>query len=691
MRTGTILSVTFVLFTMISNTSAGQSDDPFAWLEEVENAEALAWAEKHNEKTFAALKSHPAFDEIHNRLLEIYNDTRRIPYVSIRGNYVYNFWQDARHERGIWRRTTLEEYRKDEPNWQVLLDIDSLSEKEGEKWVYKGTSCLYPEYRRCLVSLSRGGADASEVREFDVETRSFVENGFFVPEAKSVATWKDETSVYVGTDFGSGSLTTSGYPRIVKTWKRGTPMGTATTLLEGDSTDVGVFAYVVNRPERAYHIVLRMVSFYDFVSYAVENGKLVKIDLPSDAQPEFFKKQMLVHLKSDWDVAGHRYPQGALITIDYDRFLAGDREFEILIAPDERSSILQTAETKDLLLVNKLSNVVSELYAYEFADGKWSFRRVNTPPYGEISIVATDDDTDRFLYTFESYTDPTTLYLAEDGTSTVLKRLPAYFDAEGLVVHQNEATSKDGTRIPYFVVHRRDGKLDGSNPTLLYGYGGFEVSLTPGYSAGVGAAWLQRGGVYVVANIRGGGEFGPRWHRAGLKENRQRVYDDFYAVAEDLIRRGITSPEHLGILGGSNGGLLTGVAFTQRPDLFGAVVSMVPLLDMQRYHKLLAGASWMAEYGNPDNPEEWAYISKYSPYHNVEEAADYPRVFFATSTRDDRVHPGHARKMVAKMESLGHDVLYYENTEGGHAAASTNQQRAFMDALMYSYLLQELE
>jgi prolyl oligopeptidase len=514
-----------------------------------------------------------------------------------------------------------------------------------------------------------------------------------LPEAKSRLSWKDPNTVYVGTDFGEGSLTDSGYPRIAKKWKRGTALEQAQTIFEGETTDVSARCYVINTPERQYEVIYRGMTFYTSNVFVIENGQLVKLEVPEDADfGGFFKNQMLVRLKSDWTIDSDTYKQGSLISIDYDKYLQGDRTFTVVVEPNERSNILWFSNTRNLLLVAMLNNVRTELDKYRFADGGWEKEKIDLPGMGTLYVAAADEQSDQYFINYEDFLTPTSLYYVKDGQNMQkVKGLPEFFDANGLEVKQLEAVSKDGTRIPYFLVQSGKVNTNGSNPTLLGGYGGFEIPEIPHYNGVRGAAWLEKGGIYALANIRGGGEFGPKWHQAALKENRQRAYDDFIAVAEDLIERRITSPRHLGIMGGSNGGLLVGAVFTQRPELFNAVVCAVPLLDMKRYNKLLAGASWMAEYGNPDIPEEWAYIKKYSPYHNVFADKKYPQVFFYTSTRDDRVHPGHARKMVAKMEEMGHTVFYYENMEGGHAGAVTNKQIALRTAMSYAYLWMQLK
>ncbi|MDX1420710.1 MAG: prolyl oligopeptidase family serine peptidase [Rubricoccaceae bacterium] len=681
----------FVSLLLASPARTQDADDPHRWLEDVEGETALAWVEARNAATLEALQAHPAYDGLYERTLAILQSDDRIPYPSIQGEHLYNFWQDAEHERGLWRRTAWADYLGGDPMWETVLDIDALAEAEDVNWDFKGAGCLGPDGRRCLVRLSRGGADAVEVREFDTATKTFVEDGFFLPEAKGGAAWVDENTLLVATDFGEGSMTTSGYPRIVKRWTRGTPLAAAETVFEGAASDVGAWAGAIETDDGVIPVIVHRPTFFEGTYAVLRGDEVVPLDLPADADPDLVGGQLVVYLRSDWEVGGTSYPQGALIATDYEAFLGGARDFQVVVEPTERQTIEGVQTTRSYLLVALLDNVQGELHRFRYEDGAWRGERLPVPALGDVGVASTDAHTDRFFFTYSSFLQPTTLYLAdEDGRVEAVRQLPAMFDAEGLTVQQLEATSADGTRVPYFVVHREGLALDGTNPTLLYGYGGFEVALTPSYSAVTGASWLEEGGVYAVANIRGGGEFGPAWHRAAQKENRQRAFDDFLAVAEDLVDRGITSPDHLGIRGGSNGGLLVGVALTQRPELFDAVVIQVPLLDMQRYNKLLAGASWQAEYGDPDVPEEWAYIREYSPYHTVREGEAYPRVLFTTTTRDDRVHPGHARKMAAKMEALGYPVYYFENTEGGHGAGVTPEQQATMWATVYAYLWDQL-
>jgi prolyl oligopeptidase len=666
--------------------------DPYVWLEDVQGEKSLDWARGQNAITQKELEASPDFKPIQERLLAIYDSKARIPYVAKHGDFFYNFWRDAQHVRGLWRRTTLAEYRKETPAWETVLDLDALAAEEKENWVWKDTDWLRPDQDRVLVNLSRGGGDAVVIREFDIATKTFVKDGFTLAEAKSDVAWRNRDSIYVGTNYGAGSLTDSGYPRIVKEWKRGTPLSEARTVFEGTATDVGVSAWTSDRFGFHREFARRSITFFTGETHLRVGDKFLKVDVPADARVGTFKEFITVTLRSAWTTGGKTYAAGALLTAPWDKFLAGNRDFEVLFQPGPRTSLAGFSATRQHLLLNELDNVRSRLYVLTLEGGTWKRTPLPTPEFGTASASAVDEDSDDYFLNVAGFLTPASLYLGTVGQEKreLLKQLPAFFNAEGLEVSQHEAGSKDGTRVPYFQVARKGLKLDGSNPTLLYGYGGFEISMTPSYNAGSGSAWLERGGVYILANIRGGGEFGPAWHQAALKENRQRAYDDFIAIAEDLLQRKVTSTPHLGIMGGSNGGLLMGVMLTQRPDLFGAVVCQVPLLDMKRYNKLLAGASWMGEYGNPDVPAEWSYISKYSPYQNLHEGTKYPRILFTTSTRDDRVHPGHARKMAAAMEAMKADVLYYENIEGGHGGAANNKQSAYMGALSYTFLLKQL-
>ena len=668
--------------------------DPHLWLEDVEGERQLAWVRERNARSEAALASSPEFKKLEAEILAVLDSDAKIPGVGKMGDHYYNFWQDKANPRGIWRRTTLAEYRKPNPRWETLLDLDALNKAENANWVWQGANCLRPAYDRCLLSLSRGGADANVSREFDLSTRRFVEGGFFRPESKGGMSWIDRDTAFVYTDFGPGTMTDSGYPRTARLWKRGTPLESATLVYEGAATDMYISAVHDDTPGYERDFVSNTRAFYDNELYLrTADGKLARIDVPNSVEKGVVRQWLTLQPREDWTVGGTTYKGGSYLIADFDGWMAGRRELTVLFEPTERSSLAGATWTKNHVVLNVLEDVKNTLTMLTPQGGEWKRSAfVGAPEIGTVGVRAVDsDESDAVWMTVSGYTTPTTLALAEIGKQPeVLKTMPVFFDASNQVVEQHFATSKDGTRVPYFIVHRKDMKLDGENPTLLYGYGGFEISLTPGYSGAIGKGWLEKGGVYVVANIRGGGEYGPRWHQAALKQNRHKAYEDFAAVAQDLVARGITRPARLGIQGGSNGGLLTGNMLTQYPELFGAVVVQVPLLDMRRYNQLLAGASWMAEYGNPDKPEEWEYIRNFSPYHLFDPAKRYPPTLFTTSTRDDRVHPGHARKMMAMMEAAGKDALYYENIEGGHGGAANNAQRAHMTALAYTFLWNEL-
>lgn len=671
---------------------AGETTDAYLWLEEVEGERAVAWVKRHNAVTVKALEKVREYKPIFKRILEIYDSQEKIPSPSLIGADVYNLWQDKEHVRGIWRRTSLASFRSRKPSWETVIDLDALSAADGVPWVFKGASCLAPENRLCMVSLSRGGGDAVELREFDLAAKSFVAGGFVLPEAKSTVCWRDRDTLWVSTDFGEGSLTESGYPRIVKEWQRGTPLSAARTLFTGETTDVGAWPAAISTREGVYHLVVRVPVFYRADQYLSLGGRLVRLDIPQDAAFHgIYRDHVLFSLRSAWTPRERTFAEGSLLAMGIDVLLRGGGSAEVLFEPGARASLDAVAATRDSVVFTTLDNVRSRLFRAALEDGSWRTAEVALPGLGTAAVVATSEVEDLFFYSYEDFLAPDSLYLAAAGETTKILSEPTFFDPSGMTVAQHEATSKDGTKIPYFIVTPRGFTADGTAPTLLYGYGGFEVSEVPKYSAVIGAGWLERGGVYVLANLRGGGEFGPAWHKAALKENRIKSFEDFIAVAEDLIARRITSPRHLGIMGGSQGGLLVGGAMTLRPDLFGAVVSQVPLADMRRYHKLLAGASWMGEYGNPDVPEEWETIRTWSPYHLLRKDATYPKAFFWTTTRDDRVHPGHARKMVARMEEMGHPVFYFEQIEGGHGFGSVNEQRAAIRALEYAYLWKMLK
>jgi prolyl oligopeptidase len=685
--------------TATDETAATMNDDAYLWLEDIHGEKPLAWVNAENDLTRKAYAQSAAFETMHARILEVLDSDAKIPFVAKIGEHYYNYWKDKDHPRGLWRRTTLAEYRKEQPAWETVLDVDALGRTEDKAWVWHGAQCLKPDYRRCLVSLSPGGGDADVVREFDLVDKSFVRGGFELPEAKTQVAWIDADRLYVATDFGPGSMTKSSYPRIVKEWRRGTPLAEAKLVYEGVEDDLAISAYRDLTPGYERDFVVRTIDF--FTSQTLlrgADGRLTQIDVPLDAQVDAHREWLLIQPRTAWTVGGRSYASGSLLAAKFDDFMAGRREFAVLFAPSGTTSLSNYSWTRHHLILDVLDDVVSRLEVLTPPSGAADWTRAplgGAPALSTIEAGGVDaDDGDAYFLTVSGFLAPTTLYYGTLGEAQAepLKQAPSFFDASRSEVRQHFATSRDGTRVPYFVIAPKDLKSDGSHPTLLYGYGGFEVSLQPAYSGSVGRAWLERGGVYVVANIRGGGEYGPRWHQAALKSNRLRAYEDFAAVAEDLVRRGITSRAHLGAEGGSNGGLLVGNMLTLYPQLFGAIVCEVPLLDMRRYTKLSAGASWIAEYGDPDKPEEWAYIQKFSPYRNVEKAMDYPPVLFYTATSDDRVGPVQARKMAAKMkEQLGYrNVWFYENTEGGHGAAADNRQSAFMHALAYSFLWHHL-
>ena len=679
--------------------------DAFLWLEDIDGDEALDWVRERNDTCVTAF-SGAEFERMRTEALEVLDTDTRIPYVRRRGDFLYNFWRDAANPRGLWRRTTLSSYRSASPAWEVIVDVDELARSEGENWVWAGADVIEPDHTRALISLSRGGSDAAIVREFDMQTLSFVPNGFALAEAKSRVSWEDQDTVLVGTDFGPGSLTDSGYPRVIKRWRRGQPLADAQTLFTGAPDDVIVAAGVDRTPGYERTLLTRAVDFFNDETYQLRPGdELVRIDTPTDASVSVHRDWLLIELRSDWHTGRADYRAGSLLATDYESFLDGgaesDADLAVVFEPDDHTCLHQYAWTRDRLVMVTLADVASRVEIV--TPGSWTREPVadlpgrsapalrtdlpgrSAPALRTTVIVAADDQGDEiFLDTSGFLTPSTLLHGVAGGDLTAIKQAPSFFDAAGLEVRQHFATSDDGTRVPYFVVGRRGS--DEPGPTLLSGYGGFEVAQTPGYAGVLGRLWLSRGGTYVLANIRGGGEYGPGWHTQAQRAGRHKVAEDFAAVARDLVEHGVTTPALLGAQGGSNGGLLMGIMLTKYPELFGALVCQVPLLDMKRFHLLLAGASWIAEYGNPDDPDDWAFISEYSPYQNISTERHYPPVLIATSTRDDRVHPGHARKMAAALEEAGQPAWYYENIEGGHAGAADNAQTAFKSALTYAFL-----
>ena len=673
-------------------------NDPYIWLEEVEGEEALDWVRAQNEKSLGALESDPRFDALFTEAMSVLTSNARLPLGAIHNGHVYNFWQDDAHVRGVWRRASIASYQSGAPEWESVLDVDALAASEGENWIRGSTSCLSPAYEHCMVELSYGGKDAGVWREFNTSTKSFVDDGFFMPEAKSSVAWIDENTLLVGTDWGEDALTDSGYARELRIWRRGEALGDAAPFYAGDKTDVGVFAQVEQTDDDPIIVAQRAVTFFETEYHvSVGDGPLVKLPLPPNADYQgVLDGRAVFLLREPWSLGGEDYAQGALVAYDL-----SSESAELIFHASDTQSIEDVGVGKANIVVQYLEDVSGKAARFSRSrSGKWKSKEIKLPQNGVVELVSAGGGTDDAMLSFESMTTPDSLYYvtAKNKVSKIAETDP-FFDATGIVVEQRFATSADGTKVPYFLMGRDDVLKQGNAPTIQYGYGGFLVPILPVYyndparpqnGALAGLLWVKRGGVLALTNIRGGSEYGPRWHEAALKENRQRSFDDFIAISEHLIETGVTTPEKLGAIGRSNGGLLMGAIMTQRPDLYAAIDIGVPLFDMQRYNKLLAGASWMGEYGNPDVPEEWAYISEYSPYQKLAADAGYPKVLFYTSTKDDRVHPGHARKAAAKLADLGYDYYYYENIEGGHGGTANQEQLAHRTALEYVYFVRQL-
>ncbi|MDG6078635.1 S9 family peptidase [Erythrobacter litoralis] len=675
----------------------GPEQDPFIWLEEARSDRALEWVTNENERTMAALAADPRFEELKNEALAIYDSEDRIPYVSFRPDGLYNFWQDKDNPRGLLRRTTLESYRTDSPQWETVLDIDALGEAEGREWVYKGSTCLPPEMTRCMVALSDGGEDATVLREFNTTTKSFVDGGFVIDsKSQGGAAWVDADTLLVSRDFGEGTLTESEYPFTTREWKRGTPLSEAREIFRGEPSDVSAGAYDLrdSSGEIQARTAYRSVSFHETRNFIEHNGEWVELDIPRKAGLQgIVDGQLLFSTDVDWETGGQTFPADSLVAVDLEAFKADPNGAPktLVWAPAERQTRQGAASTADSMYVSMLDNVVGKIVKFDYENGRWVQTPVALPDNATLGIAAASDETDQIMYTVSGFLDPTTLYYTDgSGAPAVLKTSPVNFDKAGMDVEQFEATSKDGTKIPYFIVKPAGMTMDGTTPTLMYGYGGYQVSMLPSYLGATGKLWLENGGAYVLTNLRGGGEFGPGWHQTAMRENKQRTWDDFQAVGDDLVARGFTSPEHLGVQGGSQGGLLVGTALTQRPDLFNAAIVQIPLFDMLRYHLIGRGASWVGEYGDPRIPEERAWVESYSPYHALREGVDYPTPFLWASTADDRTHPAHARKGAAKLKALGQPYYYYEDMTGGHSGGVDNEQRAKLQALQYVYLMQQL-
>ncbi|MBL6746031.1 MAG: S9 family peptidase [Pseudomonadales bacterium] len=678
-------------------------EDPFIWLEEVEGEEALAWAAERNALSIPRLQGDPRFEGIRDAIEMVLTSDDRIPTPGLVNGQVYNYWQDDEHIRGLLRRTSLDSYRSDNPRWETVIDIDLLATVENANWVYKGRTCLPGNPSRCLLRLSDGGKDAVVLREFDLENNNFVDGGFSVDEAKTNVDWVDANTLIIGTDFGPGSVTTSGYARTLRLWRRGTDINDAEQIIEVGLEDMSVGINTVAEDDARYSFVTRRPDFFTEQNWLVTpDGALAEIPFPIDVNLQgVFGDKLIALMRSDWSPTEDvTYPAGSLIAMDLASSISNSAatEVSVILDPnvnDELDAISAVAMTRDSIYISALKDVSGKLLRVRSGAGAepaWSVATIELPENGAIRLVSADDYSDTLMVSYQSFLTPSTLYLVNgDEQPEAIKALAPQFDAEPYLVEQQFVASADGTSIPYYIVRAADAPMDGSTPTRLTAYGGFELSRTPAYVSAQSQVWLQQGGAYVLANIRGGGEYGPQWHQTALLENRQRVFDDFIAVAEDIIERGLTSPAHLGITGGSNGGLLVTAAMVQRPDLYNAIISAVPLIDMLRYHLLLAGASWTAEYGNPDIPAHYDFISEYSPYQNVRADANYPEIFLWTNPKDDRVHPGHARKMAARMLEQGHELIYFENAEGGHGGGANLGQLAVTQAMEVVYLLQQLD
>jgi prolyl oligopeptidase len=675
-------------------------DDPFQWLEDIHSPKALAWVQQQNQRTAGRLEADPRYQTFREEALKIFTAQDRIPMPELRGDGVDNLWQDASHAHGVWRHTTLASYRTADPQWTTLIDLDALSKAEGKSWFFKGVGCLRPAERYCLLHLSNGGGDAVEVREFDTETRQFVKGGLDLPVGKQTADWLDANHWIVTRDWSNSGkdVTRSGYPYIVRIVDRAHPDAPGQEMFRGQPDDVQVTARVLRAPDGAVKAVLfdRGVTFFRRQYYlrtpdlhAPGAPKLIPLPAKADIHG-LVSGQLVFDIKEDWQ----GYKAGAVLSYDLAALQSGAAapKPKLVFAPNASQAVDEVSLTRDRVVVELLENVKGVVETFALKNGTWTGQRLALPKDSALAIKDASRASNRMFVTSEGFLDPTSLWLADSATGAVskVKQLPPRFDASKDVVEQHFATSTDGTRVPYFLVRPKDMKFDGSTPTQMFGYGGFQIAEVPIYRPEMGKLWLERGGAYVLADIRGGGEFGPAWHEAALREHRQRAFDDFAAIAKDLIARKVTSPQHLGIYGRSNGGVLMSVSMTQHPELFGAVVIESPLIDMLRYNHLSAGASWVAEYGDPDVPADRAFIAKYSGYQALKPGVKYPEPYITTNTEDDRVHPGHPRKFAAKLESLGYPYFYYENTFGGHANDADPELNARRWARHYVYLWEKL-
>jgi prolyl oligopeptidase len=698
MKTITLMGRLLPFILVASATAAETASDPYIWLEEVDNPKAIDWVKKENDKTTSVLEKDPRYAGLYKDAVTIAEAKDRIPFPSSLDGAIYNFWQDADHVRGIWRKTTLESYRTASPSWMTVLDLDALATAEKANWFLKNIACTQPDERHCMIDLSDGGEDATTQREFDLQQGKFVADGFTLPHGKQSSAWEDDNTLLVDREWAPGELTASGYPFVVKRLRRGQPLTAAQEVFRGTKSDVGVSPLVLDDSTgHRVSLVIRNVTFFESEHYLLSGGRPVQLALPKKVTiVGLIDNRLIVNLAEDWKPADTNFAQGSVVSLDVPAMTRDPQHLKpyLLYTPGPRQSFDSAAVTKSALIVTIYDNVRSRAFVYRPApNGAWKSQRIDFPENQTIGIVDSTIHDDNAFLTVTGFLRPSSLWWLDaksDSKPVQIKELPAKFDASHDVIEQFRAKSSDGTEIPYFVVHPTNMKLDGNNPTIMTAYGGFQVSNTPAYSATVGKLWLERGGVYVLANIRGGGEFGPAWHEAGLKTRRQIIYDDFIAVARDLITRKITSPRHLGIEGGSNGGLLMGVEYTQHPELWNAVDIQVPLLDMLRYEKIAAGASWVGEYGSVSNPEEAAFLAKISPYNNIRKGTKYPEALIWTTTKDDRVGPQHARKFAARLSEYGIPYMFYEVIEGGHGSGANLKERAHTNALETTYFSRKL-
>lgn len=663
------------------------------YLEQVDGKEALDFAHKNNKLSDERLKTDKRYKKTYSDIFKILSAKDKLPSFYQMNGEIYNFWQDNKHKRGLFRKTSIKSFNSGKPRWNIVLDIDKLAQIEQANWVYKGISCLQPNYEFCLVKLSDGGKDAIVTREFNLKNKKFVDGGFYIPESKSSATWIDENTIAIGDATDSSTLTSSGYPSQIKILRRGQKLSAAKVIFscEKNFVSVGVLSELIHN--KRYTYLVKKPSFFesDVYLFNQENMEIIKLPIPTFGSfISIFKDQVLFSIRKEF----MNFPAGSLLSFKLSDIKSAKPEIQSIFTPTKTSFFEYATKSKSFLWIGTLSDVKRQLLRLDLISNTWNHDKVHIgDTLGNESVISVDDESEHVYMSYSDFLTPTSIYYSHESLSKkpkIVMKSPTQFNSRKFKIEQFKAKSKDGTLIPYFVVSKKDLKFNGKNATLLYGYGGFEISMTANYLGSTGKVWLEKGGAYVLSNIRGGGEYGPKWHQAALRENRHKAYEDFYAIAEDIITKKITSAKHLGIRGGSNGGLLTSVAFTQRPELFNAVISEVPLANMLEYHRWLAGASWIEEYGNPDDPKMRKYLLSYSPLHNLKKEAKYPEVFYITSTKDDRVHPGHARQMVARMQELGHPVLYNENTDGGHGRASNMKDLAEFLALEFTYLYQKL-